>query len=467
MTVRFIRPNTRPAPSRQTTTRTAIAALAVLLCSVVCACPHYTPYYGDYHARWADWVSPGDVAYRLLLIGDCGNPDPKGEPALEMLAEQVNEIPDRTTVVFLGDNIYESGMPLPAPSPDPITEAAVGVAKVLVSEVFQTRQEAERKINAQIDVVRGNRARAVFVPGNHDWDQFAPTGRERILALDDYLEGVHQKDGVNVSLIPSGGCPGPVSMPLGKVGELIVLDTQWWLETRAADKATPENNPAECPYTTEHTVRDALRDELEKAAAEGRPAIVVGHHPLATKGAHSGFVDPWSHLFPARIGAGYVPVYVEWMPMPIIGTAIVELRRCCSPSAQDVPNRINRHMRASIMRPMIEAAEHGAAPLAYVAGHDHSLQVFRSAVGPPYLLVSGLGSSVESSVVGDNSRTLFAHSNKDHTGFMQMDFLKDGRVRLSVIEYGGKDLPPFEMYSTFLAKPDTRTAKVAGPVPPP
>ena len=57
-------------------------------------------------------------------------------------------------------------------------------------------------------------------------------------------------------------------------------------------------------------------------------------------------------------------------------------------------------------------------------------------------------------------RHLFAHSNTAQPGFMQIDFLKDGRVRLSVIEYGGKDLPPYEMYSTFLAKPDARTAKV-------
>lgn len=62
---------------------------------------------------------------------------------------------------------------------------------------------------------------------------------------------------------------------------------------------------------------------LESAAREHRYAIVVGHHPLATKGAHSGFVDPWTHLFPALIGAAYVPSYVEWMPMPIIGSIVV------------------------------------------------------------------------------------------------------------------------------------------------
>ena len=259
-------------------------SLFVLGMSVVTGCSHATPYYRDPSDRWCLSVSDGEVMYRLLLIGDAGDPDPKGEPVLKALAQQVNRLPKRTTVVFLGDNIYERGMPLPAPPPDPVTEAAVEVAKVVVSDVFQTRKEAERIINAQIDVVRGNGARAIFIPGNHDWDQFQPLGgRDRILALQDYLQSVRAAEGVDVSLLPSGGCPGPVSVPLGDRGELIALDTQWWLETRGADKVTPENNPSQCPYTTESTVSDALLGMLETAARAGHRTIVVGHHPLATK----------------------------------------------------------------------------------------------------------------------------------------------------------------------------------------
>jgi hypothetical protein len=397
------------------------------------------------------------VSYRLLLIGDAGNPDPKGEPALQTLATQVNRIPERTTVVFLGDNIYERGMPLPVPPQDPATEAAkeaaVDVAKVVISDVFQTRKQAEEIINAQIAVVRGNHARAIFLPGNHDWDQFQSGGRERILSFENYLDSVRTNDKVDVSLLPAGACPGPVSVPLGDRGELIAVDTQWWLEQRAADKATPDNNPSNCPNTTESAMHDALVDQLETAARAGRRTIVVGHHPLVTKGAHGGFVEPLTHLFPAQIAAAYVPFYVEWMPMPILGSMVVAIRACCSPSVQDIPNDINKHMRSELMRPMIEAGRRHAAPLAYAAGHDHDLQVFESIVGPPYLLVSGLGSSSQASAVGSNRRTLFAHSNTAHPGFIQIDFLDDGRVRMAVIEYTGPDSPPTEVYSTFL-KPD-------------
>lgn len=436
-----------PAPRRAPARR---ASLLLLIAFAVAGCQHTTPYYGRDQPRWAGWVPDAEVTHRLLLIGDAGDPDPAGEPSLLALARQVSRIPERTTVVYLGDNVYERGMPPPAPPADDVTEAAVEVAKALVSDVFQTREQAERILNAQIAPVRGTKARAVFVPGNHDWDQFQSGGRERILAQEAFLRGVRDSEKVDVMWLPAAGCPGPVSVPLGKYGALIAVDTQWWLETRQKEKVGPDQNPSNCPYVTEQAVQDAMLEQLRSAAAEGRRAIVVGHHPLATKGAHSGFVEPLTHLFPALIGAAYVPVYVEWLPMPVLGSVVVGVRWCCSPSAQDAPNSLNERMRAEVMQPMIEAERHGAAPLAYAAGHDHDLQVFASPAGPPFLLVSGLGSSAKASPVGSNRRTLFAHSNSQRPGFMQVDFLEDKRVRLAVIESAGPDLPLIEAYSIFL-----------------
>jgi hypothetical protein len=431
---------------------------AVLLVLLPSGCTHDKPYYRLASARWAEWVADGQVAQRLILIGDAGEPDPAGERTLQTLSRQVNRMPERTTVVFLGDNVYERGMPPPAPSPGVVEEAAVEVAKVVISDVIQTRKEAEEIINAQIAVVRGTKARAIFVPGNHDWDQFRSGGRERILALEDYLQQVRATEGVDVGLWPPHACPGPVSIPLGDEAEVIAVDTQWWIEERVEDKATPENNPYGCPYTTEETVQGALVDMLRKAAQASRHTVVVGHHPLASKGAHGGFVEPLVHLFPAQVARAYVPIYVEWMPMPVLGSIVVGLRACCSPSAQDIPNGRNRRMRSGLMRPMMEAAEHGAAPLAYAAGHDHDLQVFRSAAGPRFTLVSGLGSSAKASPVGSKNSTLFAHSNPDNPGFMQIDFLDDKRARLAVIEYAGENTEPTEVYSMFLTKENSDRA---------
>src|SRR5213075_968007 len=76
----------------------------------------------------------------------------------------------------------------------------------------------------------------------------------------------------------------------------------------------------------------------------------------------------------------------------------------------------------------------GAAPLVYAAGHEHSLQVFEGERGPRYLVVSGLGSHEKAMPVGRAWNSLFAHSNSETPGFVTLDVLRDGRVRLGVVE---------------------------------
>lgn len=439
-------------------------ALAALWLAGLAACAHVTPYYRGGQARHADAVDDEAIDHRLLLIGDAGDPDPAGEPTLVALAQQINLLPRRTTVVFLGDNVYERGMPDPAPD-DPAGDAASEVADAVLLNVFETRTEAERQIDAQIDVVRGNKAKAIFIPGNHDWDQFELGGWQRIRNQQDFIEQKAASDQLDIAMLPKGGCPGPVSVPLGQRGELIILDTQWFLETRADGKPTIDNNPTGCAYATEGAVRDAFIAMLEQAARNGRQSIVAAHHPMRSEGPHGGYVDPLTHLFPFQIVRHYVPPYIEWLPVPVLGSIVVGLRACCSPSAQDIPNGRNRHMRKSMSNSMIQAQRHGARPLAYAAGHDHSLQVFTSDEGPEYLLVSGLGSASRASDVGHDDATLFAHANSAHPGFMQVDFLRDGRVRLAVIQAvpavgDAAPPPPAEVFSLFM-RDDAKRASLS------
>lgn len=440
--------------------RSGIVLALLAAVSVAGACTPIEPYYGARSGLSASIGFDDDVLARLLLIGDAGEPDPTGEPALEALAHQVNIIPKRTTVVFLGDNIYERGMPEPAPTPDPAAQAAVAAADVLISDIFQTRQEAEKVLRSQAAVVRGNGARAIFVPGNHDWDQSNAGGWKRILAQQTFLEQLRANDGLDVALQPPGGCPGPVRIPLGDAADLIVLDTEWWLNPTDEEKPTVANNPTGCPYVTAEAIQQALLDDLVASAKANRRSIVAAHHPLHSRGAHGGYEDPWSHLFPLRIVRYYVPFYVEWLPLPILGSAMIGVRSCCSPSAQDMMNGQNRSMRTALTNTLLAAADRDAAPLAYVAGHDHGLQMFTSTSGPKFLLVSGLGSKGRASPVGHDDQTLFAHSDGAHPGFMQLDFLRDGTVRFAVIEYAGENLPPNEVYS-FLYPSETGPGAVA------
>jgi hypothetical protein len=389
-----------------------------------------------------------------LLIGDAGDPDRAGEPTLKLLAQRVRQMPERTTVVFLGDNAYERGLPEPVEKPEArAADAAKEVVDTVFIDLFASRQQAERALNAQLDVVRGTSARVIFIPGNHDWDQFEAGGWKRILEEEKFIKTSAADDGMDGTMLPRGGCPGPTPVALGTKGELIVLDTEWWLDTRTDGKPTTENNPTHCAYTTEGQVRDALVAQLEAASNQHRRSIVVGHHPLASEGPHGGFVDPVTHIFPFQVVRHYVPIYIEWIPIPVLGSLVVALRSCCSPSAQDMSNRRNRHMRNAISFSFLEAQRRGAAPLAYAAGHDHSLQVFESSQGARYLLVSGLGSHSRASDVGTSRRTLFAHSNSAHPGFMEIDFLTDGKVRLAVLEWTDDSSEGAEVFSSYLVQP--------------
>jgi hypothetical protein len=410
-------------------------------------------------------VASGEVDHRLILVGDAGAPDPEGEPSLRLVARWGGDLPRRTTIAFLGDNVYETGMP------DDSALEGTAIEEILdeaLLNLYESRRDAEKRVNAQIDAVREAGALGVFVPGNHDWDQFGVGGWERVLTLEKYVDKVRQTSGVAVRVVPPGGCPGPVAIPLGARAELLVLNTQWWLDSGIGGKPSPEENPTRCPFVTERAVQAGLRASLEQAAREGRSTVVAAHHPLDSAGPHGGFVGWRVHLFPLRMLESYVPSPLHWLPLPGVGSLMAFGRACCSPNSQDLPSPANRRMRAALLEPMRDAARADAAPLLYAAGHDHSVQLFRRDDGPRFSLVSGLGSRAKASPVGHNRRTLFAYSNPREPSIALLDFLQDGRSRLSVVAWRVGRPRGEEIYSRFLdpaSAPGARGGRAAESAP--
>ena len=429
-------------PLRRTRVPGVRIAIALALAATA-ACTHTRPF-----VRGTPSVPPAPLAnvdHRLILIGDAGAANPDDEPALDLLEERVKIAPTRTTVVFLGDNVYETGMPDATPLEGTNIEE---VLDQVMLTLFESRRDAERRLKAQVKAVRVQGARAIFIPGNHDWDQFGVGGWKSILAQQDYIDGIRKSvDKVDVSLLPRGGCPGPATVDLGRRARLIILDTQWWLEV--GKKPTPED-PAGCAEVTEAGVQAALERELAAAAAARRRAIVVGHHPLASHGPHGGYVDPITHLFPFTMFGAYAPKIVEWVPLPVFGTAMAWFRTHFSPSPQDFSGPGNAHLRAALLESMTRAAAHGAEPLVYAAGHDHSLQLFHARAGPRWTLVSGLGSSEKTSGVRHDRTTMFAHADHTSPGLMEIDFLSDGAARLDIVEWSPAAHGGVEVYSTSL-----------------
>lgn len=327
---------------------------------------------------------------RLLFIGDAGDATPS-DPVIRALAAEARREPDRTVVVFLGDNVYPKGVPAPD---EPGRAAAVA------------------RLDAQIRAVAESGARAIFVPGNHDWQESGPDGWARVKRESEIVNGT---PGGRVTMRPANGCPGPEVLDFGTRVRLVALDTQWWLH--------PGTRPATagdgCAFFREEEVVDALRGAL--GSSNGRLAFVVAHHPLASGGPHGGAFGVKQHVFPLTALSPWL-----WIPLPVVGSIYPAARRA-GVSDQDLAGKKNVEMRRSL-----ERAFAPAPPFAWVSGHDHGLQVLKPPSGP-LLLVSGSGTIANVSHVLRLPETRFRRAQ---AGFQRVDVREDGSAVLTVVGVG-------------------------------
>jgi hypothetical protein len=405
-------------------------------------------------------VGPADaeaIESTIFLIGDAGNPAPD-EPVLIALKRQVAAAPGERVIIFLGDNLYPRGMPVEG-APD--------------------RSEAERRLLAQIEVATETKVKTYFIPGNHDWTYMGPTGWDGIKRQGDFIEA---HGGGLAQLLPRHGCPGPEVVDVGRQARIILLDTQWWVH----EFSKPRDSTSHCPTYTEKQVLDSLRGALQSAAKEdsarhalpeakdsvaqvvdsakkqepvaevrdsldeakkqvtdsleqardtvvNRHVIIAGHHPIESGGQHGGYFGWQRHLFPLRRLASWL-----WIPLPGIGS-IEPIARKEGGTNQDLAGPLYTRMRQEFEKIFADFE-----PLVYAAGHDHDMEVIKGQ-NANTVLVSGTGIYGHVSPVDYRPNTRFAAAA---SGFMRLDILRDGTVRLGVITVNvlGETDEVFSMY---------------------
>jgi hypothetical protein len=294
-----------------------------------------TGYEPDSRKNLLDTIS---VTHRIILIGDAGEPaEDMDEPVLLALRSSASLLPDSTLVIFLGDNIYPEGL---SPEDDP------------------NRNEYERRIDVQIEAVQNSGALAIFIPGNHDWDKGSDNGWAQINRQSSYIL---DKKIETIKFYPQYGCPGPVLVEYSSNINLIIMDTQWWLQ----DEGTrPEPQDSICNYSTEQSVIRALDSLLQ--LSRDKFTIVASHHPLSTHGQHGGHFGWKDHIFPLRNINEYL-----WLPLPIIGS-LYPLVRGTGVSNQDIMNSDYQRMKNRI-----EDVIKNYDNLLFASGHEHVLQVLQ------------------------------------------------------------------------------------------
>jgi hypothetical protein len=314
----------------------------------------------------------------LFVIGDAGVPRVGFEPVLAALQREASASGGKSVIVFLGDNIYPRGLPDSSYLPD--------------------RIEAERRIGAQVFAAESSHATTIFIPGNHDWDAERADG---LAAIRREAAFIRQLSHNTVLFLPANGCPGPAMFDAGTRLRLLLLDTQWWLQSGTKPEGDPKRSG--CSAAKASDIVDSIRTDI--ATAAGRSVVVLAHHPIYSGGAHA----------------------EHWNIGDYLGSGPVILLRRMVNSAQDFRNPVNTAMRQAL-----SSAFDPLPPLLYISGHDHGLQVLTgrpSAHEPLRYVVSGAGAYEHLDPTRSIDRTRW---EARASGYVRVDFFRGGTARLAV-----------------------------------
>ncbi|MHA6727525.1 BamA/TamA family outer membrane protein [Chryseobacterium sp. A301] len=324
-----------------------------------------------------------EIQNRVLLIGDAGELNYKQQTVIPKAAELI--LKDKTTVFFLGDNIYPRGMGL---------------------EGTEDKKRGEDILRSQFGPMRAKGAPVYFVPGNHDWDKMGKQGLAKIKAQGEFLASQNDP---NLKLVPSKGCPDPIEIPISDQVVVIAYDSEWWLFP-----FSKENPGADCLCTTKEEVVDQLESLLYKN--KDKTILLTSHHPFLSNGVHGGNFELKDHVFPLTAISKNL-----YIPLPVVGSLYPLLRQSAFLNAEDLAHPDYKNLIESV-----SGVFQGFSNVIYAAGHEHGLQLIKD---PKlnYQIVSGSGS--KSTFIKKNPNSLFASKMQ---GFVSVDFMDD---RSSVITY--------------------------------
>lgn len=319
----------------------------------------------------AEELAAAEVEAVVFFVGDAGDAAREESSLLQALRGEVEAWSEglssegAVSVVYLGDIVYPEGVHDRGHRDFPRDSA---------------------RLHGQVWVVDGPSARrhgtrGVFLPGNHDWGNMAgASGVARLHNLNAMLR-TFAAAGTAVSLVPAPGEPGPERLEITDDVSILAIDSNWWLQADDADER--QRSFA------------GLAAALEAAAPD--LTIVAAHHPYRTSGAHSGLLGP--------------TVDPYWI-----------LRRTGS-VLQSVTSEPYESMLLGLARVFAGAGP----PFLFVAGHDHSLQLFegRAPGDPDWSVVSGAASKL--SAVADQPDLVWGSRT---AGYARLVIARNGRVFL-------------------------------------
>lgn len=340
-----------------------------------------------------DAFAQDSIQSTIVLIGDAGALTKGRHPVVDA-AKKTVKMDEKTTVVFLGDNLYKTGLP-----DDAVPNFTI----------------AKAPLDSQIHITRGNtKTRVYFIPGNHDWANGGRNGYQSILRVQSYIDILGNE---MVKMLPRDGCGGPQEVKINDDITLVMMDSQWWIHEY--DKPGVESD---CPFKT----KAEMLTELEEILAKNSKKLILfaTHHPFRSYGPHGGYYTLKQHIFPLT---DLNPKL--YIPLPLIGSAY-PLTRAVFGTSQDL-----QHPYYQSMVHDIEGVIKGNPNVIYLAGHEHGLQMIQDS-GYNFI-VSGGGCKMNR--VSKSKNSLYA---VESTGFATLQVSKNKTVTVNFYEVEGDSVKP-------------------------
>ena len=304
-----------------------------------------------------------DIEHSFYLIGDAGNSE-LGErtEAIKDFEQALNNAKKNSTAIFLGDNIYPSGLP---------------------KEGSERRTLAQHRLQVQVDAVKNFKGEAIFIPGNHDWY----SGIDGLKRQERFIEAALGKN----TFLPERGCPIE-KVDVSDDIVLIIVDSQWYITNWDKHPKINDN----CEFKTRSRFIDEFESLIKKS--RGKTTIVAIHNPMFTNGPHGGQYSFGSHM----------------TPIPFLGTLKNIIRKTGGVSHADQQNVRYRELKDRLVTLAQENDK-----VIFVSGHEHSLQYIVESNIPQIVSGSGSKTSPTRNVGGGK----FAYGSQ---GYAVLDVYKDG-----------------------------------------
>ncbi|WP_422090244.1 metallophosphoesterase [Tenacibaculum ovolyticum] len=347
------------------------------------------------------------IAHSFYLIGDAGNSNLGSvSPALAYLNKHISKADKNATLLFLGDNVYETGVPFKTSEQYPL---------------------AKHRIKAQTSIAKKFAGRSIFIPGNHDWYN----GLDGLKREEKLVEKALGKN----SFLPENGCPLK-KVNISKDVVLIIVDTHWYVTNWDNHPKINDN----CEIKTRIKFFEEFKGLIKKA--RGKTTVIALHHPMFTNGPHGGYYSFKSHM----------------KPLPVLGTLKNILRKTTGITNTDLQNKKYNELKKRI----VTLAKENDKTI-FVSGHEHSLQYIVEDNIPQ--IISGSGSKTTATKLAGGAK--FTYGGQ---GYAKLDIYKDGSSNVSFyavnedkVVYQTNVLAPNKK-KTFTTYPDRKITEKAASI---